>query len=329
MQHHSHGANSDRPTGHAPVDESAHDHDHAHDHARGASERAVGLAALLTGGFMLAEVAGGLVSGSLALIADAGHMLTDFASLALAWGAFRVARRPADSRRTYGYDRLSVLAAFTNGLALIALSIWIAVEAAQRLFDPVEVLAGPMLAIAVIGLAVNLLSFRILTRDGGENLNIRAAALHVMGDLLGSVAAIAAALVILWTGWTPIDPILSALVLVLILRSAVAVVRESGHILLEGAPPGIETEAVARTVEREVPGARNVRHVHAWSISQERPMLTLEADLAPGHEADAVRTAIKAAVAREFGIGHATVELCAPGMADEQPEGLDSAHRHA
>ena len=274
---------------------------------------------------MLAEVIGGLVSGSLALIADAGHMLTDFASLALAWGAFRFARRPADPRRTYGYDRLSVMAAFVNGLALLVLCAWIAFEAVQRLREPVEVLAGPMLAIAVIGLGVNVLAFRLLTGGGSQNLNVRAAALHVMGDLLGSVAAIVAAVIIMLTGWTPADPILSALVLVLILRSAVRVLRESGHILLEGAPSGVDAAAVARAVEADVPGARNVRHVHAWSISQERPMVTLEADLCAGHDADTVRRRIKAVIESAFGVGHTTVELCTPGNAGPHAEGLDHA----
>ncbi|MGR3435747.1 MAG: cation diffusion facilitator family transporter, partial [Shimia sp.] len=226
-------------------------HDHSHDHAghshgptlsaddppeaRRSKERAIAIAALLTGGFMGAEVVGGLVSGSLALLADAAHMLTDFASLVLAWLAFRLARRPADWKRTYGFDRFSVLAAFVNGLTLFAIAVWITWEAIGRLRDPHEVLGGLMLWVAVGGLAVNILAFWVLSRVEGDNLNVRAAALHVMGDLLGSVAAIAASLVIIWTGWTPIDPILSVLVVLLILRSAWAVVRESGHILLEGA----------------------------------------------------------------------------------------------
>ena len=147
---------------------------------------------LLTGGFMLAEVAGGIVAGSLALLADAGHMLTDCASLALAWMAFRIGRRPHDARRTYGYHRFQVLAAFVNGLTLIAIVGWIVIEAVRRLLAPVEVLGGLMLAIAVLGLLVNLAAFWILHRGDRENLNIQGAALHVLGDLLGSVAAIVA-----------------------------------------------------------------------------------------------------------------------------------------
>lgn len=304
-------------------------HDHSHDHAghshgltlsvddppeaRRSKERAIAVAAVLTGGFMLAAVAGGVVSGSLALLADAGHMLTDFASLVLAWLAFRLARRPADWKRTYGFDRFSVLAAFVNGLSLFAIAAWITWEAIGRLREPHEILGGLMLWVAVGGLVVNVLALWVLSRAEGDNLNVRAAALHVLGDLLGSVAAIAASLVIIWTGWTPIDPILSVLVVLLILRSAWAVVRESGHILLEGAPAGFDARAVAADLEASVPGVARAHHVHAWSITQERPMATLEVDLAPGAEADGVRRAVKARVRETTGMGHVTVEVAMGG----------------
>ena len=313
--------------GHPHRDGDGHGHDHGHAHGghshaptiapdaspeeRRTKERAIAIAALLTSGFMGAEVVGGLVSGSLALLADAGHMLTDFASLALAWFAFRLARRPADWRRTYGFDRFSVLAAFVNGLSLFAIAIWIGVEAWHRLSEPSEVLGGLMLWVAVAGLAVNLLSFWVLSRVEGDNLNVRAAALHVMGDLLGSVAAIAAALIILWTGWTPIDPILSVLVALLILRSAWSVVRESGHILLEGAPVGFDARVVAADIEANVPGVERVHHVHAWSITQERPMATMEVDLAAGADAETVRRAVKERVGGTAGLSHVTVEVAA------------------
>jgi cobalt-zinc-cadmium efflux system protein len=296
----------------------AHGHGHAHEHGHGPSHshgaghanvRAVGLAALLTGGFMLAEIVGGIVSGSLALIADAGHMLTDFAALAMAWLAFRVARRPADSRRTYGFDRLSVLAAFANGVALFLIAAWIVVEAVRRLAEPHPITGGIMLAVAAGGLAINLLAFWILSRGDRENLNLRAALLHVAADLLGSVAAIVAALVILLTGWTPIDPILSVLVALLILRSAWHVVGESAHILLEGTPRGFESGAVVADLQETIAGVRQVRHLHAWSISEERPMVTLEAVIDPGTDAAAARRRIKARLAERFGIDHATVEV--------------------
>ncbi len=269
----------------------------------------MGFAALLTGGFMLAEVIGGILSGSLALLADAGHMATDFAALAMAWLAFRVARRPADSRRTYGFDRLSVLVAFVNGLTLFAVAAWIIREAVLRLSDPQPVAGALMLGIAAAGLLLNIAAFWILSRGDRDNLNLRAALLHVLGDLLGSVAAITAALVILATGWTPIDPILSVLVALLILRAAFFVVRESGHILLEGCPAGFDRDAVIADLESAVPGLVAVRHVHAWSISQERPMITLEVLIAPGTDPEATRIAVKSRLRQKFAFDHATVEI--------------------
>jgi cobalt-zinc-cadmium efflux system protein len=288
-----------------------HDHHgHSHHHHHAASARAVGIAALLTGGFMIAEVAGGLVSGSLALLADAGHMLTDFAALAMAWTAFRVARRPADARRTYGFDRISVMAAFVNGLALFAVAVWIVIEAARRLAQPAPIEGGIMLAVAALGLVVNLVAFRVLAGGDRTNLNLRAALLHVAGDLLGSAGAIVAALVILQTGWTPIDPILSVLVSILILHSAWTVVRDSGHILLEASPEGFDAAAIGADLAAAVPEVTAVRHLHAWSITENRPMVTLEAVVPPTADQDAARLKIKARLADAFGFDHATVEIC-------------------
>lgn len=286
-----------------------------HVHAHGANERSVGIAALLTGTFMLVEVIGGLISGSLALIADAGHMLTDFASLALAWIGFRLARRPADWKRTYGFDRFSVLVAFVNGLTLFVIAVWIAVEAWHRLYQPIEVLGGLMFWVALAGLIVNILAFLILQRGDTANLNIRAAALHVAGDLLGSVAAIVASLVIMSTGWMPIDPILSVLVAFIILRSASKIVRESGHILLEGSPPDVDVRAISDDLVIAVDEVEDVHHVHVWSITQERPMATLHARVRPGNTTTNVVAAIKDRLKDKFGIDHATIEI-------EQPDEL-------
>ncbi len=320
-----HGQTHDHKHDYGHKHEHEHGHEHGHGHAghshgpslsasdtpeaRRSKERAILFAALLTGGFMGAEVIGGFISGSLALLADAGHMLTDFASLVLAWLAFRLARRPADWKRTYGFDRFSVLAAFVNGLSLFAIALWILIEAVKRLSNPSEVLGGLMLWVAVGGLAVNIVAFWVLSRAEGDNLNVRAAALHVMGDLLGSVAAIIASLVIIWTGWTPIDPILSVLVALLILRSAWSVVRESGHILLEAAPVGFDARAVAADLEATLPGVARAHHIHAWSITQERPMATLEVEPAAGANADDVRRAVKDRVRETTGVEHVTVEV--------------------
>ena len=286
-----------------------HDHDApGHSHMP-KTEFKIAIAALLTGSFMFAEVIGGVVSGSLALIADAGHMLTDFASLVLAWGAIRLGRRPADWKLTFGFDRFSILAALVNGLTLFAIAIWITIEAIKRISNPQEILGGMMLWVALGGLAVNLVAFWVLTRGESDNLNVRAAALHVAGDLLGSVAALVAALVIIFTGWTPIDPILSVVVVLIILRSAWAVVRESGHILLEGAPAGIDRRDVTKVLMNDVPGIRKVDHIHAWSVTQERPMITLEIEVSAGENAQKVKSQVKDVLKSRFKIDHSTVEI--------------------
>jgi cobalt-zinc-cadmium efflux system protein len=293
------------------------DHSHHHSHAHGVNERRVGIAAIFTGVFMLAEIIGGLVSGSLALLADAGHMLIDFASLSLAWFGFRLARRPADLMRTYGFDRFSVLVAFVNGLTLFVIAGWIVLEAWHRLSEPAPILGGIMFWVALAGLAVNLLAFWVLQGGDQENLNLRAAVLHVVGDLLGSVAAVAAAIVIIFTGWFPIDPILSVVVALIILRSAWSVVRQSGHILLEGGPAGLDPREVKADLEASIPAIVDVHHVHAWSITQERPMITLHARVKDDAPSEALVAAIKARLHDRFGVEHATVELEHNGCADE------------
>lgn len=302
MHTHDHGHHHDHGHGHGIGS-------HGHQHGAGASERRIGLAALLTALFMVAEVVGGLVSGSLALIADAGHMLTDTAGLLLAWLGFRLARRPPDRKRSFGYDRFGVLAAFANGLALFAIAAWIVVEALNRLSTPQPVAGGIMLWVAVAGLIVNVAAFLLLSGGDTKNLNVRAAALHVVGDLLGSVAAIAAAAVILMTGWTPIDPLLSVLVAVLILGAAWRIVRESGHILLEGTPHELDAVDIAADLSASVPNVLDVHHVHAWSLSQERVLVTLHARTSDATRPEVVAAAIKARLKARFGINHATVEV--------------------
>lgn len=275
----------------------------------GANQRRMLLAMLLTGAFTLIEIVGGLLSGSLALLADAGHMLTDTAALAIAWAAARLSQRPPDALRSYGYQRLQVIAALLNSVGFIAIVIWILVEAFQRLQQPVEVLGGPMLAVAVVGLAVNLIALRLLHGGHHHDLNLKAAMLHVLGDLLGSVAAIAAAAVILLTGWMPIDPLLSVLVALLILRGAVSVVRQSLHILLEGTPPEFEREALEQALIEVVPGVTGIHHIHVWSLSPENPLLTMHVDVADMRDYNRTLLAIKRVLSEDFGIHHATVQI--------------------
>lgn len=298
----------------------AHAHEHRHGHA---NERRMLLAALLTGGFMVAEVAGGIISGSLALIADAAHMLTDFAALSLAWLAFRFSRWPADRQRTYGFDRLQVLVAYSSGLSMFAIAAFILYEAIHRLADPMPVLGGTMLIVAVAGLAVNILVFAVLHGADRDNLNVRAAIVHVLGDLLGSVGAIIAAGIILTTGWFAADPIVSVLVAALVLRSAWKVVHDSGHILIEGAPPGITPADIEADLEANIAEIDDVHHVHAWAITQERPMVTLHARLCDDGSADAAVHAIKKRLRERFGIAHATVEIELVDCADHL------THKHA
>jgi len=264
---------------------------------------------LLIGSYMIVEAVGGWWSGSLALLADAGHMLTDFVALALAWFAFRMARREADSKRTYGYHRIQVLAAFVNGLLLFLVSIWIIFEAIERFSSPVPILSTPMLLVAVLGLFVNIGAFFILSSGDQENLNIRGAVLHVVGDILGSVAAIGASLVIIFTGWLPIDPILSVVVVLLILVAAWALVRKSAHILLEGAPDGVDSEAIKSRLIESVPGVIDVHHVHAWMLTNELPVVTLHAGIDESVDADETLRAIHRTLATAFGLAHATIQI--------------------
>ena len=285
---------------------------HSHRHRQEAdanNERRVGFAAALTGAFMFAEVAGGIVAGSLALLADAGHMLTDFASLTLAWFAFRLARRPADWKRTYGFDRFQVLVAFANGLTLFAIAAWIVYEGIERLMTPPEVSGGIMVVVAVLGLLVNVAAFMLLQGADRENLNIRGAAIHVLGDLLGSVAALAAGAVILITGWMPIDPLLSLLVAAIIVRSGWHVVADAGHILLEGAPQELDTRAIGPDLIANVKGVKEVHHVHVWSITQNRRMATLHACIGKAEDRDRLVRRIKARLKDKFGLDHATIEI--------------------
>ena len=297
-----------------------HSHGHAHDHHHGGEEKnesRIAIAALLTGGFMGVELVGGVLAGSLALMADAGHMLSDFASLALAWFGFRMARRPADSRRTYGFRRFPVLAAFVNGLTLFVIALWITVEAIVRLSHPHPIESNLMLWIALGGLAVNILSFGVLHGADRNNLNVRGALLHVAGDLLGSVAAIAAALIIMSTGWIQADPILSMLVALIILRSAWALTSESGHILLEGAPRHVDLDAVTHDISDHVEGVVDIHHAHLWSLDGRRSMMTLHARIAEDASGPSVVARIKQRLRETHNIGHATIEIegedCAGG----------------
>ena len=287
-----------------------------HSHIQDNMRRVV-IALLLTGTFMVVEVIGGILSGSLALLADAGHMLTDTMALALAAVAFQVCKRPADTKLTYGYQRFQILAAFVNGLSLLFIVGWILFEAIDRFLEPTEVLGKTMLIVAAAGLVVNLIAFAVLHGGDRNNLNISGAVIHVAGDLLGSVAAIVAALVIIYTGWTPIDPILSVGVAILILRSAWILVKRSSHVLLEGAPEWLDTQTMQDKIVGQVPAVCGIHHVHVWGMTPQDLMLTMHVQLEqePGNPTECIRQ-IKDVLRAEYGIGHSTIEIETDDCAD-------------
>lgn len=289
-----------------------------HEHATNRSNlRRVMIALVLTGTFMLVEIAGGIISGSLALLADAGHMLTDTMALSLAAMAFHVSKRPPDGKLTFGYQRFQILAAFVNGLSLLLIVGWILFEAVRRFMNPRDILGETMLVVAAAGLVINLVSFAVLHTGDKENLNIRGAALHVAGDLLGSIAAIVAAIVIIYTDWTPIDPILSVAVAFLILKSAWSLVKRSAHILLEGAPEWLDVETMQQRIVASVPGVGEIHHVHIWGLTPQQLMLTMHMSLGePVDSQSEVIRNVKAFLKKEYGIGHSTIEVEVDGCAD-------------
>ncbi|MBN8630443.1 MAG: cation transporter [Rhodobacterales bacterium] len=292
-------------------------HDHAAEVTAG-NEGRMRIVFGMTFGYALVQAVGGLFSGSLALIADAGHMVSDAAALLLALIAYRVARRAATAEVSYGYHRVRVLAALANGASLLILVAWIAFEAVQRFREPVEVLAGPMLVVACIGLLVNVAGVLILRAGNRHDSNLRGALLHVLGDLLGSVGAIGAAIGIMLTGWTVLDPILSVLVAVLVVRSAWSLVAESVFVLLQATPANVRpTEVLADLMT--VPGVREAAHLHVWTLTDNRSVATVHVTPADGADPLALPRLVAARLADRHGISHATVEVNSPGTIPPEP----------
>jgi cobalt-zinc-cadmium efflux system protein len=292
----------------------SHDHHHAHDrhpHASPASvrERRLLIAFCLTFCTLLAEAAGGWLSGSLALLADAGHMLVDALALLFAWLGVHFAQRPADARRSFGYARLEVLVGYTNALGQFVLVGWIVFEAVGRFMAPGAILGGMMLVVAVVGLLVNLLVLRVLHDHDKHDVNTASARLHVLGDLLGSVGAVVAAVLIRQFGWNWADPLISVFVSLLILGNAWQLLRRSGHILLEGAPSGVDMALVAGTLEEAGIGVAGVHHVHVWELAGGSAMATLHARVVPGIEPDSAIASVQRVLRERFGIIHATVQM--------------------
>ncbi len=295
-----------------------HEHPHAHVHSAGDKhrERSLLIAFALTAAMLVVEAAGGWLSGSLALLADAAHMLVDAGALMFAWLGARYARRPADTRRSFGYARLEVLVGYSNSLIQFVLVTWIVVEALLRLHDAQPIQSGMMLVVALAGLLVNAFVLSVLGSHDHDDLNTASARLHVLGDLFGSLGAIAAALLIRYFGWVWADPVASVLVSLLILSSAWRLLRRSGHILLEGAPEGIDGDLVGNTLKSEASGVCDVHHVHVWQLAGGYHMATLHARLDDGADADTAIKSILAVLRERFRIEHATVQLEQSGCAD-------------
>jgi cobalt-zinc-cadmium efflux system protein len=341
---------------HIPNDEPVHDHGHDHVHADapghhhgvgparrgGGDEHAgrghnhdhgiaghgdaagLGLAFWLIGGFTVVEAVGGYWSGSLALLADAGHMFVDTLALALAYFAHRLASRPASESRSFGHSRVQVLAAFVNSLLLLAIVVAIIIEAVQRLMTPQPINAPLALGVALAGAAVNVLAAWLL--HGQEHdLNVRAAYLHVLSDLAGSGAAVLAALIVMTTGWLPADAWLSLVVTALIARGAWQLLRHSAHVLQEGAPLGFDAAGLASRLLATVPSVLDVHHVHAWSLTPRETLLTLHARMAPGADAATTLAALKRVLVAEYAITHSTIQLEASDCVDEDPRCHGSA----
>lgn len=302
-----------------------HDHDHqaharggAHGHAHAGDstgqggpgrERRLLFAFGLTTVTMVVEAVGGWISGSLALLADAGHMLVDASALMFAWLGALFALRPPDALRSFGYARLEVLVGYTNALTQVVLVGWIAFEALSRLMHPTPILSTTMLWVAVAGLLVNLFVLKVLGGHDHDDLNTAAARLHVMGDLLGSLGAVGAALLVRYLDWLWADPAISILVSLLILFSAWRLLRRTAHILLEGVPEGIEAATLKTRIELEVDSVREIHHVHVWQLSGGHRVATLHARLEDAADQDAAILAIQAVLRGSFRINHATVQI--------------------
>ncbi len=291
-----------------------------HDHAAGANKKALALVLALTLTYMVAEIVGGLITGSLALLADAAHTASDNVALALALFAFWLSERTATPNRSFGYKRGEILAALFNGVTIVAVSIWIFYEAYERFRDPPEILGGWMMVVAVIGLLVNVAGTVILQRSAGENLNMQGALRHILADLLGSVGVIAAAVVILLTGWAYADPIISVFIGVLVLFSSWKLLRDSVNVLLEGSPPGIDAEKVGEKMV-SVEGVEEVHDLHVWEITSGFPALAAHVLVGREEDCHERRREVEKVLYREFGLEHTTLQVDHAGDHAAEGEG--------
>ncbi|MEC8856956.1 MAG: cation diffusion facilitator family transporter [Chloroflexota bacterium] len=307
---------------------------HAHDH-RSASRRSLSFALALIMIYMVVEVVGGLISGSLALLADAGHMLTDGAAIGLALLAIWVSGRPASIEQTFGFHRTEILAAMLNALSLWLISALIFFEASRRLNDDLQVDGGLMLGVGAVGLLVNLAAAWALHRSSGESLNVEGAFLHVVADLLGSVAVVAGGILVLAFEWNIADPIFGIVIGVLILASSLRLLWKVVHVLMEGTPSHLDLHHLCQRLE-EKEGVTGVHDIHAWTITTGYDALSahVTADPTVMQDPNPVLQALRDIASSEFGIGHVTIQLedskdgCVEDHHIEHPAVHDSSHRH-
>jgi cobalt-zinc-cadmium efflux system protein len=308
MGHHHHGHSH------------GHGHSHSHGHSHTSNKKALLSSFILIAAFMVVEVIGGLVTNSLALLSDAGHMLSDAAALGLSFYAIKLGEKQVSQKKTYGYKRFEIIAAALNGLTLVVISIYIFFEAFQRFFNPPEVQSTGMLMISIMGLLVNIVAAWILMKgDKDENLNVRSAFLHVLGDMLGSVGAIIAALLIMFFGWGIADPIASVIVAVLILLSGYRVSKDSFHILMEGAPSQIDINHVKAELIK-IPLVKEVHDLHIWTITSGYPVLSCHITILDNGIHDEILSQSQRILHDEFHIEHSTIQV------EKETNGCPSPH---
>ena len=280
-----------------------------HDHGTGnANASALTKALALTGTFLVAEVIGGILTGSLALLSDAAHMMTDTAGLAIALAAVRIGARPADNRRTFGYKRFEILAAAFNALLLFGVAAYILYEGIKRFVEPSEIQSLPMLVIAALGLVVNLIAMRILDAGRTSSLNVKGAYLEVWSDMLGSVGVIAAALIIWVTGWTWVDPLVAIAIGFWVLPRTWVLFKETTNILLEGVPEGIDLDKLSARLA-SVPGVASIHDLHVWALTSGMPSLSAHLVLKDGFDPETTREAATEAMHEGFDIDHTTFQI--------------------
>jgi len=290
----------------------AHSHAGPHTHgsgtAAGQHKGRLKAALALTASFMVVQAIGGLVTGSLALLADSAHMLTDAGGLALALIAIRFAERPATPQKTYGYVRLEILSALLNAVVLLLLTIFILYEAVDRFLNPPPIMAGPMLAVAVVGLVVNLISMKLLSAGSSESLNVKGAYFEVMSDMLGSLGVIIAALIVMFTGWRLADPIVGAGIGLFIIPRTWSLLKQAVHILMEGTPPEIDLVLLEQTI-KEMPGVVAIHDLHVWTITSGLDSMSCHVVIADMTRARETLLAVNEAMKAKFNLTHTTVQI--------------------